>query len=120
MGIKQDGNVGEKIQNTGNVVITEAEATPGLEQRPDQLADAHAAAGVQPQRDDEVVQGKRRDEFTQNAGRHPEPRMVHGGIEHPDPLLSRSYFDVASAIVGPLYSPAAETARVCRTFPHRL
>ena len=113
VGVQQDGNVGKKIENTGDVAAAEVQAAPGFQKRPDQLADTHAAAGIESQRDNEVVQGKRRDQFAQDAGQYPKLRTVHSGVEHPIPLLSKrcSLIYVASDIVAPLYSPFVQTAR---------
>ena len=62
---------------------------PGFQKRPDQLADTQPAAGVQAQGDNEAIQGKRCDQFAQDAGKHPEPGTVHGGVEHPILPLSK-------------------------------
>lgn len=104
-GIQQNGDIGEKIQNSRNIIVPEAETAPDLQQRADQLAHTHAAAGVKPQRNNEVVQGKRRDQLAQNTGQHPKSRTVHCGVEHPIPLLSCRQIKIASAVVGFIIQP---------------
>ena len=82
VGEDQNGDVGQQIQKTRNIIGAEVQMQIGLQQRPDQLAHAQGAAGVQSQRHDEKVDACGRDQFAQHGQDQPQGAVVQGVVQH--------------------------------------
>ena len=81
-GVDEDGDVDEEVEDTGHVDGPQLKVQPAEEQRPQDLAEAHQAAGIEAQGHDEEVHAHGAEQRAENGRQQPQARMVQETVEH--------------------------------------
>ena len=81
-GVEQDGDVDEEVEDTSHVEGPEAKVEPAEEQRPQDLAEAHEAAGIEAQGHDEEVHAQGAEQRAEDGRQQPQARVVQETVEH--------------------------------------